>query len=248
MSVAVVVQARMTSTRLPGKVLMDLGGAPVVERMLARLRRLEHADEIVLAVTTNAADDPLVDLARRLDVRWFRGSEEDVLGRYVGAAREVDADLVVRVTSDCPLIDPTETDRVIAALAAHHTTHDYANNFRERVLPRGLETEAMFRDALERAGRMATSPGAREHVTPFIHRERADLFEVLHVAPGFEAPGMRWTVDQVQDLEAVRALWEVAGMSENPYMSGAELAVIAREHPEIGAINAGVRQKPDVEA
>src|SRR5689334_23239198 len=147
----VIVQARMTSTRLPGKVLMDLEGKPVVERQLERLRRCRQADEVVWAVTTNADDDPLVELADRLGVRWYRGSEDDVLSRYLGAAREAEADLVVRVTSDCPLIDAAEVDAVIEGL---HAQDDYASNFLERRLPRGLETEALWRDTLERTARM----------------------------------------------------------------------------------------------
>src|SRR3954471_23438003 len=114
----VIVQARMTSTRLPGKVLMDLAGKPLLERELERLARCQHADEIALAITTNAADDPLAELADRLGMRWHRGSEHDVLDRYLGAPREAGADAIVRVTSDCPLIDPEEVDAVIAALTA----------------------------------------------------------------------------------------------------------------------------------
>src|SRR5262245_9344466 len=103
-----IVQARMTSTRLPGKVLMDVAGRPMLERQLQRLMRCSRVDDVVLAVTTNPDDEPLLTLARRLGVRWFRGSEHDVLSRCRGAAREADADLVVRVTADCPLIDPDE--------------------------------------------------------------------------------------------------------------------------------------------
>src|ERR1044071_6002826 len=123
----VVVQARMTSTRLPGKVLMDLDGRPLLERQLARLGRCARVDEIVVATTVNDTDDPLVALADRLGLRWHRGSEADVLGRYVGAAREADADMVVRVTSDCPLIDAGETDAVIGALEERRGSCDYAN-------------------------------------------------------------------------------------------------------------------------
>jgi spore coat polysaccharide biosynthesis protein SpsF len=244
-SVAVVVQARMTSTRLPGKVLMDLGGRPLLERQVERLARCREADEIVIACTTNDADDGLVDLARRLGLRWFRGSEDDVLSRYVGAAREAGADMVVRVTSDCPLIDPDETDRVIAALRQRRATCDYASNIQERVLPRGLDTEALWRDVLERAGRMATSASAREHVTPFIHRERRELFVVHGVRGEVEAPDLRWTVDQPEDLAMVRALWDAAGLGER-YLGAAELVAFVREHPEIAAINAGVEQKREV--
>ena len=156
-----IVQARMTSTRLPGKVLMDLAGRPMLERQLQRLMRCSRVDDIVLAVTTNPDDEPLLTLARRLGVRSFRGSEHDVLSRYRGAAQEADADLVVRATADCPLIDPEETDIVVAALEERRSTCDYASSGLEHSLPRGLETEALWHDVLERMDRLATSADAR---------------------------------------------------------------------------------------
>src|SRR3954471_18735766 len=159
---AVIVQARMTSTRLPGKVLMDLQGKPMLQRQIERLQRCRRADEIVLAITTNADDDPIQALAEQLRIRVHRGSEHDVLDRYLGAARASDADVIVRVTSDCPLIDPHEVDAVIAALSAEV---DSAANVLERDLPRGVDAEALWGDALERTARMATSTPAREHVT-----------------------------------------------------------------------------------
>src|SRR4051794_2892975 len=158
-----IVQARMTSTRLPGKVMMELAGRPLLERELERLQRCDRIDELVVATTTNRDDDVLVDLARRLGVRWYRGSETDVLGRYAGAAREAAAALVVRLTSDCPLIDPAETDLVVEALEERRGECDYAANVLDRDLPRGLDTEALWRDVLERMDRMATSTPAREH-------------------------------------------------------------------------------------
>src|SRR3954454_20051817 len=167
----VIVQARMTSTRLPGKVLMDLEGKPLLERELERLARCQRAEEIVLGVTTNPDDDPLLGLAERLGLRWYRGSEHDVLARYAGAAREAEADLVVRVTSDCPLIDPDETDAVIAALQERRAAVDYASNRLEPHLPRGLDIEALWRDVLDRMDRMASSRPAREHVTWFFYAE-----------------------------------------------------------------------------
>jgi spore coat polysaccharide biosynthesis protein SpsF len=240
MSRVAVVQARMTSTRLPGKVLMDLEGAPLLERQLARLARCRSLDEVVLAVTVNAADDPLVALADRLGLRWFRGSEDDVLARYVGAAREADASEVVRVTSDCPLIDPGEVDRVVDALRADV---DYAANVVEpRTLPRGLDCEALWRDVLERVGRMATSPAAREHVTWFVHSERPDLFAIARVAGGVEAPDLRWTVDTPADLALVRRLYADLGLAERDVPLAAVVAHV-RAHPELAAINAEVAQK-----
>ena len=238
---ALVVQARMTSTRLPGKVMLDLAGRPLLERQLERLRRCTEADEIVLAVTTNPDDEPLVALARRLDLRWYRGSEHDVLSRYLGAAHETEAELVVRVTSDCPLIDPVETDVVIAALR-ERPGRDYASNTLERRLPRGLDTEALWADVLERVARMATSAPAREHVTWFCHTERPDLFELHSVLRPFDAQDLRWTVDTEEDLALVRRLYEDLALAERDVPVKDVIAHV-RAHPELATINAHVAQK-----
>jgi spore coat polysaccharide biosynthesis protein SpsF len=238
----IVVQARMTSTRLPGKVLMDLAGRPLLERELERLERCQRADEVVLAVTDNPDDDPLVALARRRGLRWFRGSEHDVLARYAGAAREARADLVVRVTSDCPLIDPDETDAVIAALEERRAGCDYASNRLEPHLPRGLDTEALWRDVLERMDRLGTSRPAREHVTWFCYAERPDLFALHSVRRPVDAHDLRWTVDTPEDLAMVRRLYEALGLAERP-VGLAELVGYVRAHPEIAALNAHVEQK-----
>lgn len=237
---AIIVQARMTSTRLPGKVMADLAGRPLLERQLDRLRRCARADELVVATTVNAEDDPVVELAERAGARWFRGPEDDVLARYAGAAREAGADLVVRVTSDCPLIDPVQTDAVIAALEERRDAADYASNFLERHLPRGLDTEALWRDVLERADRMATSAPAREHVTYHIHTERPDLYERVPVRGPVEAADLRWTVDTPEDLAVVRAVYAALGPEPRPL---AEVVAWFREHPQVAAINAGIEQK-----
>ncbi len=238
----IIVQARMTSTRLPGKVLMDLCGRPMLERQLERLARCERADEVVLAVTENPADEPLVDLARRLGLRWHRGPEDDVLARYLGAAREAGAELVVRVTSDCPLIDPAETDAVIAALEERRASCDYASNRLDPHLPRGLDTEALWRDALERAGRMATSRPAREHVTWFLYAERPELFALHSVRRPVDAHDLRWTVDTADDLAMVRRLYAELGLADRP-VPLADVIAHVRAHPDIAAINGHVEQK-----
>jgi spore coat polysaccharide biosynthesis protein SpsF len=239
MRTVVVVQARMTSTRLPGKVLMDLAGRPLLARQLDRLRACPDVDDIVIATTTNATDDALVALAEAAGVRWFRGSEDDVLSRYAGAAREAGADVVVRVTSDCPLIDPDELSAMIVALTPEY---DYAANILERRLPRGLDAEALWRDTLERTARLATSTPAREHVTWFCHTERPDLFLLRSVVRPFDAADLRWTVDTPEDLALVRRIFDALGLAEAP-RPFPEILAHVRAHPELAAINAHVEQK-----
>src|SRR6266849_2137746 len=123
----IIVQARMTSTRLPGKVLMNLAGRPMLAQQIRRLKRCREADEIVIATTTNASDDPIITVAEREGVRWFRGSEHDVLSRYVGAAHEARAEVVARITADCPLIDPEQTDAVITAIAKKKRSEEHTS-------------------------------------------------------------------------------------------------------------------------
>jgi spore coat polysaccharide biosynthesis protein SpsF len=236
-----IVQARMSSTRLPGKVLMDVAGRPMLERQLQRLMRCSRVDEIVLAVTTNPDDEPLLTLARRVGVRWFRGSEYDVLSRYREAAREADADLVIRVTADSPLIDPEETDTVVAELEDRRSC-DYASNGLDRSLPRGLEAEALWRDVLERIDRLATSAAAREHVTWFCYGERPDLFALHSVRRPYHAADLRWTVDTREDLAVVRQLYAVLELADRP-RALADIIAYVRRHPALGELNAHIRQK-----
>ncbi len=236
---AVIIQARMTSTRLPGKVLQDLEGRPMLARQLERLRACRHADELVIATTTNATDDPIVALAEAEGARWFRGSEHDVLSRYAGAAREAAADAVIRVTSDCPLIDPDEVDVVIEAL---EPGVDYAANIIERRLPQGLDTEALWRDVLERMDRAATSVPAREHVTWFCREERPELFVRRSLVRPYDAADLRWTVDTADDLALVRRLYADLGLAEQP-RPFAEILAHVRAHPDLQTINAHVQQK-----
>jgi spore coat polysaccharide biosynthesis protein SpsF len=213
-----IVQARMGSRRLRGKVLRQLAGRPMLAQQLRRLKRCQLLDEIIVATTVSAADDAVVDAAESESVRWFRGSEQDVLSRFVGAARECHADVVVRVTADCPLIDPAETDRVIAALCEPPAV-DYVSNVMARMFPRGLDTEAMFCDVLQRVNRLATSGNAREHVTYFVHAERPDLFVRRSVTDTTDNSDLRWTVDTEDDFAYVAAIYDRFNLAEEylPY-------------------------------
>ncbi|CAN5918966.1 glycosyltransferase family protein [soil metagenome] len=235
-----IVQARMTSQRLPGKILVDVAGKPMLSQELARLRRAKNLDAIVIATTTNASDDPVVDLARHEGVQSFRGDEHDVLGRFVGAAKASNADIVVRITGDCPLIDPEVVDRVIARACDVDDRCDYASNTIERTYPRGLDTEALHVDVLERIARLATSQPAREHVTYFLHRERPEKFEIRQVTRDGDATDLRWTVDTDDDLALIRRLFtEHDGANANCE----QLIAAVRARPDLVALNDHVEQK-----
>jgi spore coat polysaccharide biosynthesis protein SpsF len=236
-----IIQARMTSTRLPGKVMLDLDGKPLLVRQLERLERCKALDAICIATTANETDDVLVELARRAGVLAFRGSETDVLSRYLGAAAHTRAELVVRITSDCPLVMPSIVDAVVAC-ALEDPPCDYVSNTQTRRYPRGLDCEAITIAALERTAELANSAPAREHVTWFIHRERPELFTRREVVGDRDDSDLRWTIDTPDDLAMMRALWDVARLGERDATYD-ELVAIARAHPEITALNAGVEQK-----
>jgi spore coat polysaccharide biosynthesis protein SpsF len=240
MKCAAIIQARMSSTRLPGKVLMDLLGQPMLARQLRRVKQCNRIDEIVVATTGHAIDDQIAELSVREEVRYFRGSENDVVSRFVGAAQMVQADVVVRMTADCPLIDPLVVDRVIHELTSGDPDCDYASNVIHRTYPRGLDVEAFTLQTLLRVDRLATSDQAREHVTLFIYAERPDLFHCCSVTDDQDNSDLRWTVDTKDDLRLMRMVYEGLGLGERivPYR---EIVTYVRSHPELMEINKDIR-------
>jgi len=199
MKTVIIDQARMTSTRLPGKVMKEVFGKPLLEYQIERLKRANEADELVIATTTNDTDQPIVELCERLGVAYYRGSEEDVLLRYYEAATKFEADVVVRVTSDCPLIDPAVVDRVIEYYKNNWEKYDYVSNTLTRTYPRGMDNEVFSYKALQEAYYNAQEQLEREHVTPYIccHPERYRLDNVSHHENQSQH---RWTVDQIEDF------------------------------------------------
>jgi spore coat polysaccharide biosynthesis protein SpsF len=210
-----IVQARTTSTRFPGKVLADLAGEPLLAWVLRRAS-VAAVDEVVVATTANAEDDPLIAIAEREGARWFRGDEHDVLSRYVQAAREARADAVVRLTADCPMLDAEVVNRVIEALCSDPASVDYSANVIVRTFPQGLDAEALFLDVLLRAERMGRSPESREHVTWFIREERPDLFERRSVTSDDDDSDLQWSVDRPADLDRIRALFAALDLGSRP--------------------------------
>jgi len=214
----------------------------MLSHLLRRVKAVDGVDDIAVATTARPTDDPVAERASREGVRCIRGDEADVLGRFVRAAKETCADVIVRVTGDCPLLDPGETGRVVRELKERAATADYAANVLDRTFPRGLDTEALFRDVLERADRLGRSEKAREHVTWVVNRERPDLFVRHSVRDAENNADLRWTVDAPADLEAVRAIYAGLGLGERilPYR---EVLAWVRRNPAVSALNSGLAQK-----
>jgi spore coat polysaccharide biosynthesis protein SpsF len=240
MSIAAIIQARMGSTRLPGKVLMDLAGEPILARVVNRTRRARTLDTVVVATTVQPADDAIAALCVEREWPCFRGTDEDVLDRYYHAAIAHRADVVVRITSDCPLIEPEIVDQVVREFMELQPDVDYACNvLPQRTFPRGLETEVMRFDVLARAWSEDTNAGWREHVTPYLQR-RPDLFRIHGVTNDVDLSHMRWTVDTREDLTFVRCIYEHFGHDSFCWQ---DVLAVLGEHPEWSEINRHVQQK-----
>jgi spore coat polysaccharide biosynthesis protein SpsF len=231
----------MTSTRLPGKVMKEVRGKPLLEYQIERLKRANEADELVIATTTNNTDQPIVELCKRLGVAYYRGSEEDVLSRYYEAATEFGADIVVRVTSDCPLIDPAVMDKVIKHYKDNRDNYDYVSNTLTRTYPRGLDTEVFSYKVLQEAYYNAQEQPEREHVTPYIygHPERYRLGNVFHHENQSQH---RWTVDQIEDFLLIENIIK-ALYPNNPQFNMTDVLNLLKGIPEWVKLNAGVEQK-----
>jgi len=238
MRVVAIIQARMGSTRLPGKVLKDLAGATVLERVVSRLRRCRLVNEVIVATSTEPADDVILTECQRLGTDAFRGSEQDVLDRYYRAAQQARAEVVVRITSDCPLIDPGVSDKTIQAFLTDRP--DYASNALERTYPRGLDTEVMTFGALESARTEARQACQREHVTPFLY-QHPERFKILSVRGDHDYSQYRWTLDTPEDLEFLRAVY--ARSVDQQELTWQDVLNIVEQEPELAEINRHVVQK-----
>jgi spore coat polysaccharide biosynthesis protein SpsF len=241
--VVVCIQARLASSRLPAKILLDLGGTTALERCLRRARQFSHVSEVVVATSDRPGDDVIVSVARRLGAHVTRGSETDVLSRFAKAAQERDADVVVRCTSDCPLLDPALSSQVIQRFLSAPGGVDYAANVLDRRLPRGLDTEVISREALDRAQREATTTDEREHVTLHLYRN-ADRFRCLSVVDegGKDLSWLRWTLDTLDDYRLLHTVFERLG-SRADEASMSEVIALFDEDPSLAQINAHVAQK-----
>ena len=238
MRVAAVVQARMGSTRLPGKVLRPLGGRPVLSWVLRAARESACVDELVVATSALPEDDPVEELAREAGAQVVRGSADDVLDRYLRALDAHPADAVVRLTADCPLIDPSLVAMVVSAWRAAPDGIDYLATTLHRTLPRGLDVELVTADALRRAGREATAHD-RVHVTSYVW-SHPELFRVAGLVVRPEAADLRITLDTPEDAALLDAV--AAAVGDRP-PGWRELVALLRARADLVALNAAVVQK-----
>lgn len=241
MKIVIINQARMTSTRLPGKVLKQVLGKSLLEYQIERLQRVKLADEIVIATTTNDTDQAIIDLCDCLSIPYYRGSEDDVLARYHGAAISYQADVVVRVTSDCPVIDPQVIDQVIQFYVDAYPKYDYVSNCLERTYPRGMDTEVFAFKSLDQAFQQAIDQLDREHVTPFIHRN-PDRYQLGKVTNSKKLNNHRWTVDMPEDFELIKKIIESL-YPINLNFSLEDCLELLSQHPEWSMINKNINQK-----
>jgi spore coat polysaccharide biosynthesis protein SpsF len=232
MKITVVVQARTGSSRLPGKVLLPVAGEPLLLRQLQRLQAVETPHELCVATTPHESDEPIRELARRAGIRWVNGSETDLLDRHYLAGLATNADVVVKVPSDCPLIDPGVVDRVLAAYRSEAASYDFATNLCPPSYPDGNDVEVIPMKVLAAAWREARTPVEREHTTPFIW-DRPERFRILNVRweSGLDySKSHRFTVDYEEDYRFVAAIYERLWSHERPLFTlGDILALLERE-------------------
>lgn len=238
MKVVAVVQARMESTRLPGKVLMDIEGQTMLSRVVHRVRQAEQLDDVVVATTDRTADTAIVEACGQLGVAVYQGDSDDVLDRYYQAVKQHEARVVVRVTADCPLIDPEIIDQVVTVFLEDGA--DYASNTLTRSYPRGLDVELFSTAALERAWREADHQHEREHVTPYFY-QNPKLFKLKAVAHAEDLSHLRWTVDREEDLELVRELYRRIPVDH--IVPWQEIVALIYQEPDLLTINSHVQQK-----
>jgi len=239
-NIVAIIQARMGSTRLPGKILEDIEGKPMLWHVVNRIGFSKMINKIVVATTLNKIDDLVENLCKKNNVDCYRGSEVDVLDRYYNAAKEWCADVVVRITSDCPLIDPMVADKVILAYLKNENSFDGSSNTIKRTYPHGLDVEVISYDTLERACEEAKKDYQREHVTIYIY-ENPSKFKILNVENNKDLSCLRWTVDEKKDLEFVREIYKLLHNKSMFLMD--DIIDLLERNPSIKEINKDVEQK-----
>ena len=238
MKTAAIIQARMGSTRLPGKVLMDIAGKSMLMRTVEHAQRAETLFDTIVATSDLDQDNAIVEECVRHNVPVFRGSETDVLDRYLKAAKHFSVDPIVRITSDCPLIEPTVIDRVVKKFFEEKA--EFASNFFERTDPRGFDTEVMSYKMLTCVAEKAEHPDHREHPTLFVHVHR-DQFHTISSLGSSNDSMYRLTVDTAEDLALIRSIYDRLGIHGD--FGWKEIKMLLLEEPDLLVLNQSIRHK-----
>jgi spore coat polysaccharide biosynthesis protein SpsF (cytidylyltransferase family) len=238
-NIGIVVQARVGSTRLPRKIFMDIEGKPMLARVIDRLKKIKKAGRIIVAIPDTKENAKLGEMLAKNKIDFFKGKEKDVLDRYYNTAKKFGLETIVRITSDCPLIDYRVADLVIKK--HFQTGADYTSNAIKSTFPRGLDVEVFGFNVLERAHKEAKKIYQREHVTQYM-REHPEKFRLLNIESKKDFSCMRWTVDEAKDLEFVREIYKNLYRNKKMFLTQ-DILTFLEKHPEIENINKNVRQK-----
>jgi spore coat polysaccharide biosynthesis protein SpsF (cytidylyltransferase family) len=234
---AAIIQARMGSTRLPGKVLADISGKTLLEHVIQRVSASKLIKQTILATTTNEKDKALIEFARARGLKYYAGSENDVLDRFYQAAKKYNVTTIVRITPDDPFKDPEVIDKLITHYLEKQGAVDYVSNTIKPTYPEGLDAEVFSFKALEKAWREAKKPSEREHVTPYIWNH-PELFKLVNVENDTDLSGLRWTVDTEADLKFAREVY--ARLYHGQVFLMKEILALLKAEPELSKINAGM--------
>ncbi|HRY85837.1 MAG TPA: glycosyltransferase family protein [Candidatus Omnitrophota bacterium] len=238
MKTVAIIQARMGSTRLPGKILNDLGGRPMLSHVVERTSRAKHLDGVVVATTLLGPDDVVAEYCRRSKIPCFRGEEADVLDRYYQTAKFFGIKTIARITADCPFIEPVIVDKMLEIFQSD--LYDYVSNtIAPRTFPRGLDAEVFSFSALEKAWKNDKNPAWREHVTPFLYHH-PELFKAFVFKNDQDLSDMRWTVDTAEDFEFAKKLY--AAIGHNRFL-WTDILRLLQKNPDWPRINQNVEQK-----
>ena len=241
MKVVAIIQARMGSTRLSGKVMKIIKGKTVLEHVIERVKQAKLIDEIIIATTVDSRDETIYNEALRCGVKAYRGSEDDVLSRYYYSAKENGADVIIRITSDCPLIDPLIVDKIVGFYQKNNyeIVTNAGSDLSQRTYPRGLDTEVFSFVLLEEAFNKADKTYQREHVTPYIYENSISKF---YYKSDVDYSKFRWTLDTKEDFELIEAIYNRLYLGKHDFYLNDIISVFEKE-PELFNINAHIEQK-----
>ncbi|MGY5871402.1 MAG: glycosyltransferase family protein [Candidatus Thorarchaeota archaeon] len=247
MKIACIIQARVGSTRLPNKILLKISNKEILLHVVDRVLRATRIDEVIVATTTCQNDKLVVDLIENFNhekVSTFSGSEEDVLDRYYQAAKKSSSDIVIRITSDCPLIDWELLDHMVNVFV--DGDYDYISNvLTKRTYPRGLDVEVFSFSVLKKMWESCDKKREREHVTTYV-RENPSLFKTKNIQQDVDLSHLRWTVDEDDDLKLVRIIYEE--LYHNPSFRTEDILELIKKRPELATMNKHVEQKKNIQS